>query len=47
MSRVAKRSDSHVIKSGPSRGFPLPAFIPPQLSQPVEKPPSGLNGCTK
>ena len=29
-------------KSGPSRrGVPLPSFVPPQLSRPVEKPPSG------
>ena len=42
MSRVVKRSASQAIKSGRShRGIPLPAFIPPQLSQPVEKPPSG------
>jgi ATP-dependent DNA ligase len=40
MSRAAKRSASQAVKSGPSR--PLPRFIPPQLSQPVEKPPSGL-----
>jgi bifunctional non-homologous end joining protein LigD len=41
-------------QSSPSRrGAPLPRFIPPQLSQPVEKPPSGpqwlheikLDGC--
>jgi DNA ligase D-like protein (predicted ligase) len=47
MSRVVKRSTSPTVKSGPSRGgrsrsdSPLPHFIPPQLSQPVEKPPSG------
>ena len=42
MSRVVKRSASPAVKSGPSRrGSPLPRFIPPQLSQPVEKPPSG------
>ena len=42
MSRVVKRSASQAVKSGPSRrGAPLPHFIPPQLSQPVEKPPSG------
>jgi len=35
MSRVVKRSAS------PHRGIPLPAFVPPQLSQPVEKPPAG------
>jgi bifunctional non-homologous end joining protein LigD len=40
--RVVKRSASEAGKSGPSRrGFSLPRFIPPQLSQPVEKPPSG------
>jgi bifunctional non-homologous end joining protein LigD len=42
MSHVVKRSASQARKSRPSRrGVPLPAFIPPQLSQPVEKPPSG------
>ncbi|MFZ0600100.1 MAG: non-homologous end-joining DNA ligase [Roseiarcus sp.] len=42
MSRVVKRSASPDVKSGPSRrGSPLPGFIPPQLSQPVEKPPAG------
>jgi ATP dependent DNA ligase domain len=42
MSRVIKRSVSQAVKSGPSRrGVPLPQFIPPQLSQPVETPPSG------
>ena len=42
MSRVVKGSASRAVKSGPSRrGSPLPRFIPPQLSQPVEKPPSG------
>src|SRR6202453_4939304 len=31
-----------IIKAGPSRrGVPLPQFLPPQLSQLVEKPPSG------
>ena len=31
---------SQAVKSGPSRrGAPLPRFVPPQLSQPVEKPP--------
>jgi DNA ligase D-like protein (predicted ligase) len=41
MSHVVKRSSQAVI-SGPSRpGVPLPPFVPPQLSQPVEKPPSG------
>src|SRR6202042_416217 len=42
MSGVVKRSASRAVKSGLSRrGVPLPRFIPPQLSQPVEKPPSG------
>jgi hypothetical protein len=42
MSRVVKRSASQVVKAGPSRrGATLPGFIPPQLSHPVEKPPSG------
>jgi DNA ligase D-like protein (predicted ligase) len=47
MSRVVKRSAAQAIKSGlsrPSRSrrdAPLPPFIPPQLSQLVEKPPSG------
>jgi DNA ligase D-like protein (predicted ligase) len=42
MSRVVKRSASQAVKSSPSsRGVPLPRFVPPQLSQPVEKPPSG------
>jgi bifunctional non-homologous end joining protein LigD len=35
-------SDLKAIKSGRSRrNAPLPRFVPPQLSQPVEKPPSG------
>ena len=42
MLRVVKRSASQAVKSGPSlRDAPLPQFVPPQLSQPVEKPPSG------
>ena len=42
MPRVVKRSASPALKSGPSRrDAPLPNFVPPQLSQPVEKPPSG------
>src|ERR1700733_10952712 len=42
MPRVVKRSASQAVKSGPSRqGVPLPSFVRPQLSQPVEKPPSG------
>jgi DNA ligase D-like protein (predicted ligase) len=54
MSRVVKRSAPQAVKAGPSRrGVPLPQFVPFQLSQPVEKPPSGpqwvreikLDGC--
>jgi ATP-dependent DNA ligase len=42
MPRVVKRSASQAVKSGPSRrGAALPQFVTPQLSQPVEKPPSG------
>src|SRR5271154_6978486 len=42
MPRVVKRPASQAVKSIRSRrGVPLPRFIPPQLSQPVEKPPSG------
>src|SRR3984885_7971140 len=42
MPRLVKRSASQAITSGPSRrGVPLPQFVLPQLSQPVEKPPSG------
>ena len=42
MPGVVKRSASKAVKAGPSRrGAPLPQFVPPQLSQPVEKPPSG------
>ena len=47
MSRVFERSASQAVKSGSSRrgksrrDSPLPTFIGPQLSQPVEKPPSG------
>ncbi len=42
MSPVVKRSVSQAVKSSPSRrGVPLPQFVPPQVSQPVEKPPSG------
>jgi ATP-dependent DNA ligase len=42
MSRFVNRSASQAVKSTPSRrGVPLPRFIPPQLSQLVEKPPSG------
>jgi ATP-dependent DNA ligase len=47
MSRVVERSVSLAVKSGSSRrgksrrDSPLPPFIRPQLSQLVEKPPSG------
>src|SRR5580692_5592030 len=42
MSRVVKRSASQALKSDRShRGVPLPQFVRPQLSQPVEKLPSG------
>jgi DNA ligase D-like protein (predicted ligase) len=42
MSRIVKRSASQAVKAGRSQlGVPLPLFIPPQLSKPVEKPPSG------
>jgi bifunctional non-homologous end joining protein LigD len=43
MPSVVKRSASKAVnKAGPSRrGAPLPQFVPPQLSQLVEKPPSG------
>ena len=42
MSRVVKRSASQAVMPGRSRrDAPLPRFVPPQLSQPVEKPPSG------
>ena len=41
MSRVVERSASQAVKSGRSRrDAPLPPFVRPQLSQPVEKPPS-------
>ena len=41
MARI-KRSASLALESGPSRrDAPLPLFVPPQLSQLVEKPPSG------
>jgi ATP-dependent DNA ligase len=37
-----KRSASQAFKPGSSRrGVPLPRFVPPQLSELVEKPPSG------
>ena len=39
MPRVIKGSGSLAPKSGPSRrDAPLPPFVPPQLSQPVEAP---------
>ena len=45
MPRVVKRSASQAVKAGSSRrsrsNSTLPLFVPPQLSQPVEKPPSG------
>jgi bifunctional non-homologous end joining protein LigD len=45
MSPVVKRWSLQAVKSRPSRrsqsALPLPGFIPPQLSQPFEKPPSG------
>ena len=42
MPRVVKRSASQAAKSGRSRGSAvLPQFVTPQLSQPVEKTPSG------
>jgi DNA ligase D-like protein (predicted ligase) len=43
MPRVFKRWASQAIKSSRSRrDAPLPQFVHPQLSQPVEKPPSGV-----
>jgi hypothetical protein len=42
MSRIVNRSPSQAAKTGAwRRGVPLPAFVPPQLSQLVEKPPAG------
>jgi bifunctional non-homologous end joining protein LigD len=42
MSRVVKRQATQAMESGRShRGLPLPPFVPPQLSQLVEMPPSG------
>src|SRR6202048_1940311 len=42
MSRDIKGPARKGTKAGPSRrDAPLPQFVPPQLSQPVEKPPSG------
>jgi bifunctional non-homologous end joining protein LigD len=42
MSRFVERPVSQAVKAGaPRRVVALPAFVPPQLSQLVEKPPSG------
>jgi ATP-dependent DNA ligase len=42
MSRGDKRLASQAAKSGPSRGdVRLPLFVPPQLTQPVDKPLAG------
>src|SRR5258708_22612355 len=42
MSSGVKRSASQAVQTSRShRGIPLPPFVPPQLSQSVEKPPSG------
>ena len=42
MPRVVERSVPQATKTGRSRrDVPLPQFVHPQLSQPVEKPPSG------
>ena len=45
MPRVTQRSASQAVKAAPSRRSrpksSLPLFVPPQLSKPVEKPPSG------
>src|SRR5258708_19713330 len=42
MSSGVKRSASQAVQTSRShRGIPLPPFVPPQLSQAVEKPPSG------
>src|ERR1700683_1791782 len=42
MSRVVKRLASQAVRYGRSqRGVPLTHFVPPQLSQLVEKPPAG------
>jgi hypothetical protein len=42
MPRIVKRSANQAVKVSPKRrGAALPLFIPPQLSRPVEKPPSG------
>jgi bifunctional non-homologous end joining protein LigD len=43
MPRIVKRSASQAVKTGRShRGVPPARLVPFQLSQPVEKPPSGL-----
>jgi DNA ligase D-like protein (predicted ligase) len=43
MPRIVKLLASQAVKAGRSqRDAPLPLFVPPQLSQLVEKPPSGL-----
>jgi ATP-dependent DNA ligase len=42
--RTVKRLASEAVRAAPSRSrpnSPLPQFVRPQLSQPVEKPPSG------
>jgi bifunctional non-homologous end joining protein LigD len=44
MPRILKRLASEAVRAAPSRSRPnstLPLFVPPQLTQPVEKPPSG------
>jgi DNA ligase D-like protein (predicted ligase) len=45
MPRVVKRSAAQAVTAQAARrsrpNSPLPLFVPPQLSQPVEKPPSG------
>jgi hypothetical protein len=44
MPRVVKRSASLAMTTGSSRrGVPIPSFVPPQLSHPVEKPPGRLS----
>jgi DNA ligase D-like protein (predicted ligase) len=45
MPRIVKRSASQALKAAPSRrsrpNSAIPPFVPPQLSQPVAKPPAG------
>jgi bifunctional non-homologous end joining protein LigD len=42
MPRIVKRSAPQAVEAGPSHpAASLPRFVPPQLSQPVEKPPTG------